>query len=132
MVAPANKRFTGAGTITGSGNIMGNAVTQYSFNITGLGVFTGSTLDWFAGTPAYITSHMPVGQPITITISGLDNPGSQFNNMQLAVINTGSQLVPGGYTVAGTDLTFDQWQSNWALAGQPTEWYPGFFISWSA
>jgi hypothetical protein len=138
MVAPANKTFTGAGTITGSGNIMGNALQAYSFNFTANNQdadFDGVVMTFQNyGMPSYITDHMPVGQDVIITISGLTNAGMAFNGMQFHVINSGNSLVPGAGTgfVPGTDLTFPEWQYNWSLTGNSVLMYDGFTISWNA
>jgi hypothetical protein len=139
MVAPANKTFTGSGTVTGSGNIMGNALQGYSFNFTANNqeaFFDGVVLSWQGfSTPSYIVDHMPSGVDTVITISGLTNAGMAFNGMQFQVIRSGDALIPGsnGYgIVAGTDLSFPDWQANWGLTGNTVSLYDGFTISWNA
>lgn len=140
MVAPANKRFSGSGTITGSGNIMGNALQGYSFNFTANNqnaFFDGVVMDFqsWGGMPSYIADHMPSGVSTMITISGLTNAGMAFNGMQFNVINnSGMSLIPGENTgfVSGTDLTFPEWQYNWSLTGNTVSMYDGFTISWSS
>jgi hypothetical protein len=137
MVAPASKRFLGSGTVTGSGNIMGNALQAYSFNFTANNQnadFDGVVITFqnYGGMPSYITDHMPVGVNTVITISGLTNAGMAFNGMQLEVINSGISLIPGYGIVSGTDLTLPEWQANWALANQTVSMYDGFTISWNA
>lgn len=139
MVAPASKRFSGSGTVTGSGNIMGNALQAYSFNFTANdqnALFDGVVLSWQPfSAPSYIMDHMPIGENTVITISGLTNAGMAFNGMQFQVINSGTSLIPGANNygmVAGTDLSFPEWQSNWELTGRNVLMYDGFTINWSA
>ena len=139
MVAPASKTFSGSGTVTGSGNIMGNALQAYSFNFTANNqdaIFDGVVLSWQSfSAPSYIMDHMPTGENTIITISGLTNAGLAFNGMQFQVINSGTSLIPGPNNygmVAGTDLSFPEWQSNWSLTGNNVLMYDGFTISWNA
>ena len=139
MVAPANKTFTGAGTVTGSGNIMGNALQGYSFNFTANNqnaFFDGVVLSFQSfSAPSYIMDHMPIGENTVITISGLTNAGMAFNGMQFQVINSGTSLIPGTNNygiVAGTDISFPDWQANWGLTGNTVSMYDGFTISWNA
>lgn len=130
--------LTGSGTVTGLGNFMGNAVQGYSFNFTANGqdaYFDGVVMsfqNW--SMPSYITDHMPIGQDVIITISGLTNAGMAFNGMQFHVVNSANALIPGANAgfVPGTDLTFPEWQSNWALTGNNVLMYDGFTISWNA
>lgn len=137
MVAP--RGIFGAGTVTGSGNINGNALQPYSFNFTTNNQdadFDGVVMTFqnYGGMPSYITDHMPVGQDVVITISGLTNAGMAFNGMQFQVIRSGDALIPGtnaGF-VSGTDLTFPEWQYNWSLTGNSVLMYDGFTISWNA
>jgi hypothetical protein len=131
--------LTGAGTVTGSGNFMGNALQAYSFNFTANNqdaIFDGVVLSWQnVSAPSYIMNNMPVGENTIITISGLTNAGLAFNGMQFQVINSGTSLIPGvnNYgVVAGTDLSFPDFQANWGLTGNNILLYDGFTISWYA
>ena len=132
--------LTGSGTVTGSGTIMGSALQGYSFNFTANNqnaYFDGvvMTFQSHGGMPSYIANHMPSGVDTIITISGLTNAGVAFNGMQFGVVRSGDSLIPGSNaygTVAGTDLSFPDWQSNWSLTGNTVSLYDGFTISWSA
>jgi hypothetical protein len=137
MVAP--RGIFGAGAVTGSGNINGNALQPYSFNFTANNqdaIFDGVVLSWQSfSAPSYIMNHMAIGENTIITISGLTNAGLAFNGMQFQVINSGTSLIPGANnygTVAGTDLSFPDFQANWALTGNNILLYDGFTINWTA
>ena len=131
--------LTGAGTVTGSGNFMGNALQAYSFNFTANNqdaIFDGVVLSWQSfSAPSFIMDHMPIGENTIITISGLTNAGLAFNGMQFQVINSGTSLIPGANNYGmfnGTDLSFPDFQSNWGLTGNNILLYDGFTISWNA
>jgi hypothetical protein len=130
----ANKSISGLGSISGPGNIMGNAGTGYSFNLSTGYIDDNSTMWYFGGTtltvnnatPAYITSYMPYGQPITLTVSGLTGLESSMNGQQFDVIWTNTQFIP-----SGTNNTFEDFQYTFGLGGSFAHNHPGFTISWN-
>jgi hypothetical protein len=125
--------LTGSGTVTGSGNFMGGAGTGHSFNLSTGYIDDNSTMWFFSGTtlsitnavPAYITSYMPYGQPITLTVSGLTGAESSMNGEQFDVIWTNSQFIP-----SGTNNTFEDFQDVFVLSGTFAHQHPGFTINW--
>jgi hypothetical protein len=132
MVAP--RGIFGAGTVTGSGNINGSALTTYSVDLTATGgsfagaFFTYSTMEWYDQAPANVTNHWTVGEVKVLTVSGLTGGYSNLNGETFGAIYTGTQLIP--YPVNGIP-GLDTWiQVNGITNAQIN--YPNFTISWNA
>ena len=134
MVAPANKTFTGSGTVTGSGNINGSALTTYSVDLTATGgsfagaFFTYNTMEWYDQAPANVTNHWPASEGRVLTVSGLTGGYSNLNGQTFGAVNTGTQIIPLGFDGVPP---LDTWiQSNGITNAQIN--YPNFTISWNA
>jgi len=121
MVAPANKTFTGSGTVTGSGNIMGNPVQTFArsyslstanYNDNNLMAFFGANdLIFTSGPyPQYILDYLPDGVPTYITVSGLINGDEAMNSQTFQVMRNGT-------TINQTDNSFVAFLNTFSLNG---------------
>ena len=113
MVAPASKRFSGSGTVAGSGNIMGNPVQTFarSYSLTTANDndvnlnarFNGNEMHFEYGNfPQYLIDYMPESVPVQITVSGLQY-GDEAMNGQTFTVERVSNLI---IDVNGSFATF--------------------------
>jgi len=119
MVAP--RGIFGTGTITGSGNIMGNAGATFSrtlsistVNLNDVGydaVFSNSTMFFNNSFPPYLTDYMTESTPYVVTVSGLVNPEDQAMNGQTFNVFRASNVI------VDADGTFTAFISAFNLSG---------------
>jgi|688.fasta_scaffold291230_1 hypothetical protein len=92
-----------AGTITGSGNIMGNAGATFSrtlsistVNLNDVGYdaeFTNNTMFFNNSFPPYLTDYMPESTPLLITVSGLIGDSIAMNGQTFTVMRVNQTIV---------------------------------------
>jgi hypothetical protein len=110
-----------AGTITGSGNIMGNAGATFSrtlsistVNLNDAGydaVFSTNTMFFNYGFPPYLTDYMTESTPYVVTVSGLLNPEDQAMNGQTFNVFRANNVI------VDVDGTFAAFINTFNLAG---------------
>ena len=92
-----------AGTITGSGNIMGNAGATFSrtlsistVNLNDVGYdaqFTNNTMFFNNSFPPYLTDYMPESTPLLITVSGIIGDDIAMNGQTFTVMRVSQTIV---------------------------------------
>jgi hypothetical protein len=115
------KQISGTGTVTGSGNIMGNAGATFSrtlsistVNLNDVGYdaqFSANTMFFNNSFPPYLTDYMPESTPLVITVSGLLNPEDQAMNGQTFNVMRAST------TIIDVDGTFTNFINTFNLIG---------------
>ena len=125
MVAPANKTFTGAGTVTGSGNIMGSAANLYSLDLstTPFAQFNFSLIGW-SSMPQYLIDNLPEGTQYEFGFS-VPYPNEAMDNSYF--LGTRAQN-----TIIDLDGRLATFIDTHGLTNHYLQEYPGFTISWSA
>jgi hypothetical protein len=127
----ANKNISGAGSMSGPGNIMGNATNVYSINLSitngsnNGGIFMSQTLDWIGTVPTEVTDHWTIGVPKTVTISGLSGGNAYLNGQTFNAILTPSQLI------TWSPQSLEDFITTNSLFGHLTTEFSGFTINWS-
>lgn len=109
-----------AGTITGSGNIMGNAAPTFSrtlsistVNLNDVGYdaqFSANTMFFNNSFPPYLTDYMTESTPYLITVSGLVGEDEAMNGQTFMVMRANQ-------TIINADSTFPNFIDTFNLNG---------------
>jgi hypothetical protein len=135
MVAPASKRFSGSGSVTGSGNIMGDAAPTFtrSINISTVnlndnnadGVFGSGIMTFNYFFPQYLTDYMPESTPVTVTVTGVWSPNEAMNGHTFTIMRTSQTLVD-------VDGSFSTFINTFNLSGAHVYNYYDMLWSWNS
>jgi len=131
----ANKNISGAGSISGPGNIMGNATQTFSrsFNIASANlndvnyeaIFGSNTLFFNYAFPQYLTDYMPESTPVVVTVSGVQAPNDAMNGQTFNVMRATT-------TIIDLDGTFTAFINAFNLIGEHAWSYYDMTWNWNS